>query len=185
MSVSAHRARATTKAACATRSKATRCDPSTFAISTCSRQTTSRSAEAHQPCPWEELSFAFLRKHRFSKLSRDVSPVGRLLTFVPGDVSTRIRPITGRPSLLPISFTRIPVVRPRGFPTEPARRHTGLLRSMQIPHRSLRSRYDTGASDVREWGSGSPIALHVPFGSSLTAPIWLVNPYGANAVHVC
>src|SRR5262245_18020787 len=44
----------------------------------------------------------------FSIRSREKAPVGRGLTFVPGDVETRIRPITGRHSLLPTSQARTP-----------------------------------------------------------------------------
>jgi hypothetical protein len=40
--------------------------------------------------------------------SRKEAPVGRGLTFVPGNVETRIRSITERPSLLPTSQARIP-----------------------------------------------------------------------------
>jgi len=41
-----------------------------------------------------------------------MSPTGRLLAFAPGNVSTRIRLITSRPSLFPVSQTHTPVVRP-------------------------------------------------------------------------
>jgi len=54
--------------------------------------------------------------------------IGRQLPFGPGDVgmfpSTRICPITGRPSLFPASYTRIPDSVPCGFacPIAPGRK---------------------------------------------------------------
>jgi hypothetical protein len=50
----------------------------------------------------------------FSIRSRKEAPVGRGLTFVPGNVETRIRPITGRPSLLPTSQARTSISSPHG-----------------------------------------------------------------------
>ena len=41
--------------------------------------------------------------------------IGRGLPFGPGNVSTRIRPITGRHSLLPASYSRTPNNVPYGF----------------------------------------------------------------------
>ena len=61
-------------------------------------------------------------------LSRKEAPVGRGLTFVSGDVETRIRPITGRPSLLPTSQARISISSPYGSPAL-AGKDTGLPRS--------------------------------------------------------
>ncbi len=52
---------------------------------------------------------------RFVKLSCDERPVGRGLTFVPGNVETRIHAITARHSLLPTSQTGIPMGSPYGL----------------------------------------------------------------------
>jgi hypothetical protein len=60
-------------------------------------------------------SFAFPPRSRFHILSCDVRPVGRGLTFVPGDVPTRIRSITIRHSLLPTSQTHTARNRPCGL----------------------------------------------------------------------
>ncbi len=51
---------------------------------------------------------------RFSKLSCNERPVGRGLTFVPGNVETRIRTITARHSLFPTSQAGIPMGAPCG-----------------------------------------------------------------------
>jgi hypothetical protein len=75
----------------------------------------------------------------FSIRSRKEAPVGRGLTFVPGDVETRIRPITGRRSLLPTSQARTSISSPYGSPSL-AGEDTGLPRS---------------ASEVA-WGFGGP-----------------------------
>ncbi len=52
---------------------------------------------------------------RFVKLSCDERPVGRGLTFVPGDVETRIHAITAWHSLLPTSQTGTPIGSPCGL----------------------------------------------------------------------
>ena len=49
---------------------------------------------------------------QFFMLSRNEAPVGRGLTFVPGNVKTRIRLITRRHSLLPTSQTCTPMGSP-------------------------------------------------------------------------
>jgi hypothetical protein len=64
----------------------------------------------------------------FSIRSRKEAPVGRGLTFVPGNVETRIRPITGRRSLLPTSQARTSIRSPCGSPSL-AGEDTGLPRS--------------------------------------------------------
>ena len=51
---------------------------------------------------------------RFSGLSCDKRPVGRGLTFVPGDVETRIFAITAKHSLFPTSCARTAISLPRG-----------------------------------------------------------------------
>src|SRR5262249_54646586 len=51
---------------------------------------------------------------RLAARSRPPTPEGRLPGFPRSDVATPIRPITGRPSLAPSSFTRRPVGLPRG-----------------------------------------------------------------------
>ena len=124
----------------------------------------------HQLCPKVKLSIAVSPLVRFIKLSRDVSPVGRLHTFVPDHVSVRIHSITERRSLLPTSLSRISIIWPCDLLTgNGSRRDTGLLRSVQKPTESLRSRHNAGASCVREQGSTSPITSHVPFGPSLVS----------------
>lgn len=51
--------------------------------------------------------------------------IGRQLPFGPGDVATRISPITGRHSLLPASYSRTPDNVPYGFacPNAPGREY--------------------------------------------------------------
>ena len=73
-------------------------------------------------------SFAFPPWSRFHILSCDVRPVGRGLTFVPGDVPTRIRTITIRRSLLPTSQTRTAKDRPCGLSSP-----KGAIRGFHVP----------------------------------------------------
>ena len=48
--------------------------------------------------------------HRFFKVSRPSTPQGSLPAFASGDVATRIRPATGRPSLFPTPIPAPPLV---------------------------------------------------------------------------
>src|SRR6185295_5504610 len=48
--------------------------------------------------------------------SRPPTPEGSQLAFARDSISTPIRPVTGRPSLPPSSFTRRPVGSPYGWP---------------------------------------------------------------------
>jgi len=59
-------------------------------------------------------SYAVPSHYRFSKFSRKEAPDGRGRTFVPDDISIRIRLITRRPLLFPSFQTRSPVGSPRG-----------------------------------------------------------------------
>src|SRR5262249_10842431 len=54
---------------------------------------------------------------RLADGSRPPTPRGILPPFGWGNVATPIRPITGRPSLAPRSFTRGPIGRPYDLPT--------------------------------------------------------------------
>ena len=47
---------------------------------------------------------------RFLRCSRAETPQGSRLAFAPGDVATRIRPVTGRPSLFPTPIPASPLV---------------------------------------------------------------------------
>ena len=64
---------------------------------------------------------------RLADGSRPSTPEGSRPAFARGDVATPIRPVTGRPSLPPSSFTRRPVGSPCGGPY-PCGRTTGLPR---------------------------------------------------------
>src|SRR4051812_17053104 len=64
-------------------------------------------SETDLPCPPSRLAVG----------SRPPTPEGSQPAFARGDVSTPIRPVTGRPSLPPSSFTRRPVGSPCGRPT--------------------------------------------------------------------
>ena len=76
--------------------------------------------------PWS--SFAFPPRSRFHRLSCEVRPVGRGLTFVSGDIPTRIRSITLRHSLLPTSQTRTAKDRPCGLLSP-----EGAIRGFHVP----------------------------------------------------
>ena len=80
-----------------------------------------------------------------------------------GDVSTPIRPVTGRPSLPPPSFTRRPVGSPHGGPTLAGGRRAYHVASQESSW--VRPRLDAGGTssapgDIATSGPG-----HVPFWS--------------------
>src|SRR5215211_711142 len=91
---------------------------------------TSSSEDAHAEVSSTFICFFLLE--RFSKLSRHERPLGSLLPFGPGDVATRIRPITGRRSLFPLSSARTLDSVPYGSPAGETGEDTGLPRSTSL-----------------------------------------------------
>jgi hypothetical protein len=84
------------------------------------------------------LSYLHHSLRRLADGPRPPTPEGSQPACAWGDVATPIRPITGRPSLSPSSFTRCPVGSPRGSLSPPplvygAGRTTGLPRSADVP----------------------------------------------------
>ncbi|WP_207681262.1 hypothetical protein [Desulfonema magnum] len=80
-------------------------------------------------------------------MSRKETPVGSLLTFVPGKFRTRIRTVTARHSLSPTSFTRIPVGLPCGSLSP-----KGEIRAYHVSHKYLTDRLGSALT---------PVALHL------------------------
>jgi hypothetical protein len=108
---------------------------------------------------------------RLADGSRPPTPEGSRPAFARSDVaagSTPVRPITGRPSLPPSSFTRSPIDSPCGWSTL-----AGGLRAYHVASREhawVRSRLYAGGSSSPPGESGAPGPGHVPFGPSLSAP---------------
>jgi hypothetical protein len=109
---------------------------------------------------------------RLADGSRPLTPEGSLPAFAWSDVatgSTPVRPITGRRSLPPSSFTRSPIDSPCG--SSPL---AGGLRAYHVASRKhawVRSRLDAGGSSSAPGDSEAPGPGHVPFGPSLSAPL--------------
>ena len=101
--------------------------------------------------------------HRLAVGSRPSTPEGSQPAFARGDVSTPIRPVTGRPSLPPPSFTRRPVGSPRGGPTLAGGRRADHVASQESSW--VRPRLDAGgtSSAPDEFAASGP--GHVPFWS--------------------
>jgi hypothetical protein len=105
---------------------------------------------------------------RLADGSRPPTPEGSQPAFAWGDVATPIRPITGRPSLAPSSFTRCPV---RSSYDSPCYPRTAGQRAYHVPPVEptgwLRPRLFAGGapSAPGEFGAAGPD--HVPFGPSL------------------
>ena len=102
--------------------------------------------------------------------SRKEAPVGRGLTFVPGNLETRIRPITGRHSLLPTSQARTSISSPYGSPSL-AGKDTGLPRSAPEVSAGLGTCCRPGSAVDHEVAPLNPPPASVPFGSSLSATL--------------
>jgi hypothetical protein len=117
-------------------------------------------------------------------LSRKEAPVGRGLTFVPGDVETRIRPITGRPSLLPTSQARTSISSPYGSPAL-AGKDTGLPRSASEVCAGLGTCCRPESSVDHEVAPLNPPSRSVPFGSSLSATLACCSVTVVAQVHMC
>ena len=99
--------------------------------------------------------------NRFAVGSCPPTPEGSQPAFARGDVSTPIRPVTGRPSLPPSSFTR----RPIGSSCESlssARRATGLPRFVDVPGWGGSQLFVGGASSA-PGELGAPGPDHMPF----------------------
>src|SRR6516164_9974116 len=119
------------------------------------------------------------------------TPEGSQRAFARGDVSTPIRPATGRPSLPPPSFTRRPIGSPYGGPTLAGGRRAYHVASPESSW--VRPRLDAGGttSAPDEFAASGP--GHLPFwseplstfGSSLfttLAAVQLGRPYHAPLV---
>jgi hypothetical protein len=101
--------------------------------------------------------------------SRVERPVGRQRTFVLG-YRTRIRPITGRHSLLPTSHARTPI----GSPCGSLSPEGGSVRGFQVPLVEcigLGACCRPGGNGPRRPTTQRDIPPPVPFGSSLSTPL--------------
>ena len=109
---------------------------------------------------------------RLADGSRPPTPEGSGPAFAWSNLaigSTPIRPITGRHSLPPSSFTRSPIDSPCGSSSL-----AGGLRAYHVASREhawVRSRLDAGGSSSAPDEIGAPGPGHVPFGPSLSAPL--------------
>jgi hypothetical protein len=114
--------------------------------------------------------------------SRPLTPWGSRLAFARGDVAIPIRPIPGRPSLPPQSFTRSLIGSPCGSPTR-----EGRLRAYHVASREparVRPRLYAGgpSSAPDELGASGP--GHVPFWSKPISTFGLFAITTLTAVHL-
>ena len=106
------------------------------------------------------------------------TPEGSQPAFARGDVSTPIRPVTGRPSLPPSSFTRRPIGSPYGRPTLAGGRRAYHVASQESSW--IRPRLDAGgtSSAPDEFAASGP--GHLPSWSKPIQHLWLVFVYDAD-----
>jgi hypothetical protein len=108
--------------------------------------------------------------------------MGRGLPFGPGNVSTRIRPITGRHSLLPASYSRTSTSVPCGFacPNAPGRKYGVSTFHVSDDYVSDLGPFCTPAALCPRRGTvTSPDRLHT-FWSKPVSLIWLAPLDGAS-----
>src|SRR4029078_6284274 len=101
--------------------------------------------------------------------SRPPTPEGSQPAFARGNVSTPIRPVTGRPSLPPPSFTRRPVGLPYGWPTLAGGRRAYHVASQESSW--VRPRLDAGGTSSAPDESATSGPGHLPLGPSQSAPL--------------
>jgi hypothetical protein len=177
-----------------------------FAIRLCSRRTCSsmgRQSMASQLGAVEDapsdstaaLVICLSSFKRFSRLSRDERPVGRRPTCVSGNVQTRIRPVTGRPSLLPTSQTRSAMGAPHGALSRPeGRTRYGVSTFRYEKYAGLGVCYRPGSRGPRQRGNKTLLPPPIPFGSSASTTsacsqlrsltqIQMPSPYRLSSTH--
>ena len=141
------------------------------------------------------LVICFSSLQRFSRLSRDERPVGRGPTFVSGNVQTRIRPITGRPSLFPTSQTRTAIGVPHGTLSQPeGQKRYGVSTFRSKKYAGLGACYRPGGHGSRARSNKTLLPPPIPFGSSVSATfaclhlrslsqIQIPSPYRLSSTH--
>ena len=104
------------------------------------------------------------------------TPEGSRLAFARGDVAAPIRPVTGRPSLPPSSFTRRPIGSPCGGPTLAGGRRAYHVASQEPSW--VRPRLDAGGAHLRRMSLKHPgLATHLLV--QACQHLWLVVIYDA------
>jgi len=83
--------------------------------------------------------------------------------------ATPISPITGKPLLTPASFTRSPISLPCGSLSQ--REDDGLTTFRASSNERVRSRLFAGGTTSATGDFVAPVLGHMPFGSSLSAPL--------------
>ena len=114
--------------------------------------------------------------------SHPPTPGGSQLAFARGDVSTPIRPVTGRPSLPPSSFTRRPIGSPCGRPTLAGGRRADHVASRESSW--VRPRLDAGGTSSAPDETAASGPGHVPFWSKPISTFGLSLFTTLTAVHL-
>ena len=109
------------------------------------------------------VSYLLCPPSRLAVGSRPPTPEGSQPAFARGDVSTPIRPVTGRPSLPPSSFTRRPVGSPYGWSTLAGGRRAYHVASQESSW--IRPRLDAGGTSSAPDESAASGPGHLPFWS--------------------
>ena len=134
----------------------------------------------HGRCRPRQIGFA--PRSRLAVGPHPPTPGGSQLAFARGDVSTPIRPVTGRLSLPPSSFTRRPVGSPHGRPTLAGGRRADHVASQESSW--VRPHLDAGgtSSAPDEFAASGP--GHVPFWSKPVSTFGLSLFTTLAAVHL-
>jgi hypothetical protein len=111
--------------------------------------------------------------YRFVKGSRPSTPQGSLLAFAPGDVATRIHPVTGRRSLFPTPIPAPPWVGLATFLPSLQKERYGLTTFRKIDRIGLGALYSPVACGVHDRVKARPCARYGAFLAQASQHLWL------------
>jgi len=101
--------------------------------------------------------------YRFLYASRAETPQGSLRACAPGDVTTRIRPMTGRPSLFPTPIPAPPLVGLTASLPFLRKERYGLTTFHKVDTNRLGALYSPVALNVHDRGSWNPCTRYSAF----------------------
>ena len=123
--------------------------------------------------------------HRFLRCSRAETPQGSLLACAPGDVATRIRPITGRRSLFPTPLPASPSVGLAASLPSLRRSDTGLPRSTRLTRTGEVLSVRRERCDVHDRVKSRPCTRYSAVLAQACQHLWLVAHHDVYREFTC
>ena len=123
--------------------------------------------------------------YRFLGGSRAETPQGSQLAFAPGNVTTRIRPITGRPSLFPTPLPAPPSVDLTAFLPSFRKEQYGLPTFRKVDKDGLGALCSPGALGVHDRVMARPCTRYGAVLAQASQHLWLVSSYDVYREFTC